>query len=73
MLVGNGDDEGGAGSRPPEVKINPVYDTRTITPAKWAFEHFITFLESVTYRFHGLWKSSTPAASTILKYNKINA
>lgn len=41
-----------------------VYDTRTIAPALLAFGHVGHVVESVSYRFYDMWKSSTPAAST---------
>ena len=36
---------------PSSSKNSSVYDTRTITPAKLTFGHFITFLESASYGF----------------------
>ena len=41
-----------------------VYDTRTTNAAFWHFELLLHFIESASYRFQALWKSSTPAAST---------
>jgi hypothetical protein len=39
---------------------------RTINQALWHFRLVILFIESVSCRFHEMWKSSTPAASTII-------
>ena len=46
-----------------KLRVRYAYDNS----GKIGFGHFITFFESVTCRFQALWKSSTPAASTILK------
>jgi hypothetical protein len=41
-----------------------MYDTRTLIAALWHFWDVIHFIESVSYRIHELWESSTPVPST---------